>query len=51
MNSNNQTLSYNEIDLRKIILMLWKDKFLTLIITSIFVVIIKNRLSLLVGFN
>jgi LPS O-antigen subunit length determinant protein (WzzB/FepE family) len=38
MKSKNQTLSDDEIDLKEIILTLWKEKFLILIITLIFTV-------------
>lgn len=38
MNSNNQSIADNEIDLREVILTLWKEKFFILIITLIFTV-------------
>lgn len=38
MNPNNQTIPDDEIDLKKIILTLWKEKYLILIITLVFTV-------------
>ena len=38
MNPNNQTIHDDEIDLREIILTLWKEKYLILIITLVFTV-------------
>jgi len=38
MNPNNQTISDDEIDLREIILTLWKEKYLIFIVTLVFTV-------------
>ena len=38
MNPNNQTIPDDEIDLKEIILTLWKEKYLILIITLAFTI-------------